>query len=99
VILACRGRREANVQTSNQVSSEWPGTSGTRALTIGESAGSGYLTTSEAFPLEVRAEAIAVRGHKGKLVKVAAIRDATADLLFAADRRETQVHRDGDPEQ
>jgi hypothetical protein len=68
-------------------------------LTIGESAGSGYLITSEAVLLEVRAEALAVRGHKGKLPKVAAIRDATADLLFAADRRQTQVHHDGDPEQ
>jgi hypothetical protein len=68
-------------------------------LTIGEPASSGYLTTSEAFPLEVRAEAIAVRGHKGKLPKVAAIRDATVDLPFASDGRETQVQHDGDPEQ
>jgi hypothetical protein len=86
-------------ETSNQVSSEWPSTSGTRALSIGEPASSGYLTTSEVVPLEVRAGAIAVRGHKGKLPKVAAIRDATADLLFASDRRQTQVHHDGDAEQ
>ena len=49
--------------------------------------------------MEVRTEAIAVRGHKGKLPKVAAIRDATVDLLFASDRRQTQVHHDGDAEQ